>query len=62
MNFVDRHTPITAANLAPRTQRSDGWVLAYAAVALFAILLTVYFASDAPGMTDEQIAVAAVWQ
>jgi hypothetical protein len=63
MDIVDRRTPPIAPDLASRgpVRSNDGWILPYVAVALIALLATIYFASAGPGMTEAQLAAAAVW-
>jgi hypothetical protein len=59
--LVNQRTPTITANFPSRSHGRNGRVLAYAAVALIAMLATIYFAFGGPGMTEDQIALAAVW-
>ncbi len=57
MAIVER-TSIVSSNFGIR---GNGWAkLAYAAVAVIAIVASIYLASNGPGMSDGDLAVAAV--
>jgi len=58
MDFAARRTPAVPSHFGARDY--DGWVMfGYVAFAIIA-LVAIYFASDGPGVTEADLAIATI--